>query len=297
MASAPSSPTIRRLLAHQKALRTWSLVITFFGDSVVPRGGEVWLGTLTEVMNGLGIDDQAVRAAVSRLTKDGWLSRRRVGRHSYYRLLEDGRQDFSIATDRIYGTGPSHFDGTVTVLSGKEPGLGNPEHAFAATHLTNLGWGRLGQTVFCRFGTWDCPVPIRDRFARIVGETTRDDATGLVGAYWDLADIATAYRDFIAAFQPLRADLDEDARIVADPLEALMTRTLLIHGFRRIILRDPMLPGDLLPEDWPGEEARGLAATLYRAWARQADLWLEEHAYNSHGRMPQADADALRRFS
>lgn len=297
MASAPSFPTIDRLLAHHKALRTWSLVITFFGDSVVPRGGEVWLGTLTEVMNGLGIDDQAVRAAVSRLTKDGWLSRRRVGRHSYYRLLEEGRQDFSIATDRIYGAGPSQFDGMVTVLSGKEPSLGNPEHTMAAAHLTKLGWGRMGQAVFCRFGTWDCPGSIRDRFARIVGETARDDATALVGAYWDLADIAAAYRDFMATFQPMNTEFGDDARTVPDPLEALMLRTLLIHGFRRIILRDPMLPVDLMRKDWPGEDARNLAAKLYRAWTRQADRWLDDHGFNSDGRLPKADVDALRRFA
>lgn len=297
MASIPSSATIDRLLAHQKALRTWSLVITFFGDSVVPRGGEIWLGTLTEVMCGLGIDDQAVRAAVSRLTKDGWLGRKRVGRHSYYRLLEDGRQDFSIATDRIYGSGPAKFDGTLTVLSGKAPGPGNPETTSAAALLTKLGWGRMGQAVFCRFGTQDCPHAIRDRFVRIVGETSRDDATELAHANWDLADIAAAYREFMTGFQPLCVDLQGAAGKGPDPLEALMMRTLLIHGFRRIILRDPMLPCDLMQKNWPGEEARILAATLYRAWTRPADRWLDEHGFNSEGRLPDTDAGALRRFS
>lgn len=296
MASAPNSATIDRLLAHQKALRTWSLVITFFGDSIVPRGGEVWLGTLTEVMNGLGIDDHAVRAAVSRLTKDGWLGRRRVGRNSYYRLLEDGRQDFSIATDRIYGAGPSRFDGRVTVLSGIASGLKNPEYASDAALLSKHGWGRMGQAVFCRFGNRECPAPIGNRFVRIVGETSRDDATEIVTANWDLPDIAAAYREFLVAFQPLCVARCDDVGRAQDPLEALMMRTLLIHGFRRIVLRDPMLPGDLMPGDWPGEQARTITATLYRAWSQPADSWLDDHGANSEGRLPVPDAAALRRF-
>lgn len=300
MASAPSSPTIDRLLSHQKPLRTWSLVITFFGDSIVPRGGEVWLGTLTEVMNGLGIDDQAVRAAVSRLTKDGWLGRRRVGRNSYYRLLEDGRQDFSIATDRIYGDGPVPFDGRVTVLSGIASGLRNPEYTSDAALLSKHGWGRMGQAVFCRFGDRKCPHSLEDRFVRIAGETSRDDAAGIVSANWDLPDIAAAYEEFLAAFQPFCAIPGvasyNDAATPADPLEALMLRTLLIHGFRRIVLRDPMLPGDLMPSDWPGETARGVTAILYRAWSESADRWLEDHGACSEGKLPPPDSAAMGRF-
>lgn len=285
--------TLNRLLAHHKALRTWSLVITFFGDSIVPRGGEVWLGTLSEVMKGLGIDDQAVRAAVSRLTKDGWLGRHRVGRNSYYRLLEDGRQDFSIATDRIYGTGPPRFDGQVTVLSGNASGLSNPEYTADAALLAKHGWGRMGQAVFCRFGVRDCPDPISDRFARIVGETSHDEAVGLARANWNLPEIASAYREFLTAFEPLCRDHGS----APDPLEALMMRTLLIHGFRRIILRDPMLPCDLMPVDWPGKQARAITATLYRAWSEPADRWLGDHGVNSDGRLPGPDTTALQRFS
>src|SRR5258705_13659139 len=50
--------------------RTGSIVITVFGDAIVPRGGSVWLGTLLEFFKGLDIDSGVVRTAMSRLS--GW---------------------------------------------------------------------------------------------------------------------------------------------------------------------------------------------------------------------------------
>jgi phenylacetic acid degradation operon negative regulatory protein len=68
--------------------RTGSIVITVFGDAIVPRGGSVWLGTLLEFFKTLEIDSGVVRTAMSRLASDGWLERNKVGRNSFYRLAD-----------------------------------------------------------------------------------------------------------------------------------------------------------------------------------------------------------------
>jgi phenylacetic acid degradation operon negative regulatory protein len=68
--------------------RTGSIVITVFGDAIVPRGGSVWLGTLLEFFKALDIDSGVVRTAMSRLAADGWLERNKVGRNSFYRLAK-----------------------------------------------------------------------------------------------------------------------------------------------------------------------------------------------------------------
>src|SRR5260370_17829839 len=74
--------------------RTGSLVITVFGDAIVPRGGSVWLGTLLEFFGTIDIDAGVVRTAMSRLATDGWLERHKVGRNSFYRLGQKARQTF-----------------------------------------------------------------------------------------------------------------------------------------------------------------------------------------------------------
>jgi phenylacetic acid degradation operon negative regulatory protein len=49
--------------------RTGSIVITVFGDAIVPRGGSVWLGTLLEFFGTIDIDSGVVRTAT---VSTGW---------------------------------------------------------------------------------------------------------------------------------------------------------------------------------------------------------------------------------
>src|SRR6185437_497276 len=96
--------------------RTGSIVITVFGDAIVPRGGSVWLGTLLEFFQGLDIDSGVVRTAMSRLATDGWLTREKIGRNSFYRLAEKGRETFEAATRHIYDPPPSDWSGRFELL-------------------------------------------------------------------------------------------------------------------------------------------------------------------------------------
>ena len=58
------------------------------------------------------------------------------------------------------------------------------------------------------------------------------------------------------------------------PLDAFALRTMLIHDLRKIRLRSPDMPRQLLPPDWVGNEAYGLAADLYRRLEAAAALAL-----------------------
>lgn len=61
---------------------------------------------------------------------------------------------------------------------------------------------------------------------------------------------------------------------------AFLARLLLVHEFRRLVLRDPFLPAALLPAGWAGPEARAtfddavaaLAERLARLEAQRVDL-------------------------
>ena len=66
-------PPLSRIIENlrREPSRTGSIVITVFGDAVVPRGGSVWLGTLLEFFKALDIDGSVVRTAMSRLAADG----------------------------------------------------------------------------------------------------------------------------------------------------------------------------------------------------------------------------------
>src|SRR5258705_6615125 len=98
-------PPLARIVQQLKRepSRTGSIVITVFGDAIVPRGGSVWLGTLLAFFETIDIDSSVVRTAMSRLTADGWFERAKVGRNSFYRLVKREPQTFYIATQNIYG--------------------------------------------------------------------------------------------------------------------------------------------------------------------------------------------------
>src|SRR5256884_1815039 len=111
-------PPLARIIQQLKRepSRTGSIVITVFGDAIVPRGGSVWLGTLLEFFEAIDIDSSVVRTAMSRLTADGWFEREKVGRNSFYRLVQRERLTFDIATKHIYGPPASDWTGRFELL-------------------------------------------------------------------------------------------------------------------------------------------------------------------------------------
>jgi len=150
MPSNPAHDTVQLMqtLQTRHPLKTWSLVITFFGDTVLPRGGTVPLAVVVAVLGALGIDAATVRAAVARLTRDGWLVRERRGRSSDYRLDARGRSTFADAEARIYAASEPDFTGRWT-FAVTHMGAGAERNA-VRDRLRTLGFGALGNTVYVR---------------------------------------------------------------------------------------------------------------------------------------------------
>ncbi len=52
---------------------TQSMIFTVFGDYIRHYGSKVWIGSLIQLLKEFGHNEQAVRVAVSRMVKQGWL--------------------------------------------------------------------------------------------------------------------------------------------------------------------------------------------------------------------------------
>lgn len=271
----------------RKPARIWSLIVTLYGDAIVPRGGSLWIGSLIEIMGLFGIDAGHVRTAVSRLSSDGWLSSNKRGRASYYRLSRSGEDEFLQATQRIYSP-PAVRQGELRVAA-----LGPAVEDAAALRiaLTAAGYAPISPLMHVGLGA---PPPSLHQSGVFILTPEEKDKRALASAAWNLDDIGQAYRDFIARFSPLAEGLDR--RQWQDD-EALVARTLLIHAFRRVVLRDPALPADLLPADWSGAEARALATRLYAGWAEPSERYLSAQGRNEEGPLPLPTLDIGQRFS
>jgi phenylacetic acid degradation operon negative regulatory protein len=287
---------VERLHATQP-LRVWSLIVTIFGDVVVPRGGEVWAGTLSDLLGLMRIDAPAVRAALSRLARDGWLDRVKVGRLSYCALSDEGRRAFGPALARVYRRAPGETPGDappeLRVLVLPE---GDARAALRGAALA-AGYGQLGPGIL--LGTPSSAGLPGDAAGNGIVTLRASLLSGsqeeLVERAFDLAPLAARYRAFVAAHAPLAAALDEGGRLSDEA--AVVARILLIHDYRRLILRDPLLPRALLPADWPGHAANALAARLYAALRPGAEAWIAAHARSRDGAMPAAGAEEARRFA
>ena len=285
-------PPLLRIIEQLKRepSRTGSIVITVFGDAIVPRGGSVWLGTLLEFFQYLDIDSGVVRTAMSRLAADGWLERNKVGRNSFYRLAEQGRQTFDTATRHIYDPPPSDWTGRFELLL-----IGNGEDRDASRDaLKNAGFGSPLP------GVWVAPsgVPVPDEAARAIRlEVSAEDDSGrrLLSESWPLDRTADAYQKFMKTFEPLHGWIGRGAPLT--DAEAFTARILLIHHYRRVVLRDPLLPSALLPGDWPGRAARKLCGEIYRGLLPASEQWLDRHASNEDGVLPKAEEELARRFA
>jgi DNA-binding transcriptional regulator PaaX len=78
----------------------------------------------------------------------------------------------------------------------------------------------------------------------------------------------SGYRRFWRASAPSSSTFAKATRTTRS--NASSVRTLLIHAYRRVLLRDPLLPPALLPLDWPGSGAYALCRDFYRLTHRDA---------------------------
>jgi phenylacetic acid degradation operon negative regulatory protein len=254
--------------------RTGSVIVTVYGDAILPRGGALALADLLALMERLGAPGGVVRTAVSRLAKDGLIEGRRVGRRSAYALTARGTAEFRAATQQIYGTSLPGWDGRLR--------LAFPEPGTDRTALERAGFALLAPGILLS------PHQAPAGTSWLQADGAPETMQRLAARAWPLDRLADLYTTFSETFRPL-----QPVPSIAS-IDAMAVRIMLIHAWRRIALRDPHLPPALLPEQWPGFQARTLCVDLYTALAPASEHWLDQ-ASTGNGPLPLGP-DPVTRF-
>jgi phenylacetic acid degradation operon negative regulatory protein len=281
---------------RQRPLRAGSLLITILGDAIAPRGGTVTLASLIRLAQPFGITERLVRTSVGRLAKDGWLQSRRAGRQSEYLLTEHGKHRFAEATRRIYGRNPDTWDEHWTLL------LVPPGASRVREEMLWLGFGQIEPSLLAHpnLGVADARRQLGeigvDGTAMLMRARSegREADRKLAATGWDLNELTRSYRRFVTGFNPLQQLLA--AHPVVAPETAFVIRTLLVHEYRKIHLRDPLLPRALLPTDWIGDAAYELCQRLYRGMFQAAEEHLSVAGKTLAGDLARLHGTALKRF-
>lgn len=233
-----------------------SALFDLYGDHLRSRGARAPVAALVRLLSPLGIAAPAVRTAVSRMVRQGWLRPVRTAVGPGYQLTTKaiGRLDESAA--RIYRIDRNgwngHFD--LVIFTGLNS---RAERARLSATLSFLGYGRLDPA------TWLAPRPSSEiddllreagigyeRFAAAHADGPAG-AAALIRRAWDLDAIATAYRQFVIELQPVVSAVGD----AASDHDAYAARSRLVHAWRGFLFRDPQLPPALLPDRWPGTAA------------------------------------------
>jgi phenylacetic acid degradation operon negative regulatory protein len=288
---------------QRRPLRTGSLIITLFGDAIVPRGGAVWLGSLIDLLEPMGINQRLVRTSVFRLTREGWLIAEKVGRRSYYGLTAAGRRRFEKAFKRVYSGVQPTWDGawTLVILNQLDPDTRRD----VRQELEWMGFGGLtpGMVAHPMVDRAELNATLQEQNAlddTIIFETRAQDSFASrplrlqVKDAWNLEQLSEGYREFLDQFRPLWQEMSKLE--TPPPMECFLARTLLIHEYRKLLLRDPLLPEELLPSDWEGRAARQLCRNLYRLTYRGAEAWMSERTETAEGPLPEPGDGFYQRF-
>lgn len=282
-----------------------SVIITVYGDAISHHGGSAWLGSIIKLCAPLGLNERVVRTSVFRLAKEDWLAADQIGRRSYYRLTEIGRHRFDTAHNRIYHHASRPWDGAWTLVIIDFAAMKAKNRDALRSDLRWQGFGQLAPGVMLhpdpdeaalRQALIDAAAGQHVVVMRGGAESgTAPSATReLVNRCWDLQQLAKDYAGFLAIFRPVWHALHRVAPL--DPETCFVVRTLLMHAYRRVLLRDPKLPDELLQANWPGTAARSLCRNLYRLVHAPAEQHVMTLLETADGAAPAAYPSYFNRF-
>jgi phenylacetic acid degradation operon negative regulatory protein len=246
-----------------------------YGGHLRARGGAATVAALVRLLEPLGIAGPAVRTAVSRMVRQGWLRPVRLPGGAGYALTRRAELRLDEAGARIYRTRPATWDGCWhVVILDRLPARAEKDRL--ASSLRLLGYGPLGP------GTWIAPRPSPELAALLDTEQMAartfhgrhgGDDDELAAAAWDLEALGAGYADFVRHWSVKLRGVDGNHEAAA-----FAASQLLLHDWRKFLFRDPGLPPELLPSGWMGTAAAEFfdleTARLAPAAARFVDTCL-----------------------
>lgn len=256
-------------------------IMAMFGQYVLLRGGIIWLGSLIQAMAVLGFSEAAARSAILRLKHRGSIKGQRVGRRTFYSLTDAGVHGLDIGGFRFSSSPMRAWDGQWTVVVYTVP---EEQREFRDALRDSLKWWGFG---LLAPGTWVSAhslLPEMERDWREMGVWNYLDVfrSAYVGSsdllamvsrvFPQMPTLAAGYRAYIAQSELILRRLEASQ---LNDRACFATRLENLWDFYAVASEDPVLPPDLLPEDWPRMEAEELSIKIQRVLAEPAERFFE----------------------
>jgi phenylacetic acid degradation operon negative regulatory protein len=283
------------------------LIVTIYGLYARSDGGWLSIASLIRLLADLGVDEPAVRSAISRLKRRGILLARRQDGSAGYQLSAEALAILREGDARIFRRHRATLaDGWLLAVFSVPEAERHRRHVLRS-ELAGLGFGMVAP------GVWIVPAHPEDTTAETLRRLGLDSYADLFHAdhlafgdpatkicrWWDLDELERRYQAFIQAHEPALRRWEESrgagavesvgsvesagGRAGSDGgvgsaggREAFADYVRTLTDWRRLPYSDPGLPAELLPPDWIGLRAAEVFFTLRslleepaRAYVRQ----------------------------
>lgn len=261
------------------------MIFTLYGDYIRHYGNEIWIGSLIRLLEEFGHNEQSVRAAISRMNRQGWVQSRREGNKSFYSLTPRGKRRIDEAAVRIFKLKTPKWDGKWRILIYTIPEEKRKIRDELRRELVWSGFGTISNSCWISPNDLEKQMydlidkyDVREYVDFFVSEHVgpHDDHT-LIEKCWNLDEINERYEAFIRDYSQryiISRNKIEKGEMTAG--ECFVERAKLVHEYRKFLFVDPGIPAELLPQKWLGDSAASLFSDYYRELAEPANNFFEE---------------------
>jgi phenylacetic acid degradation operon negative regulatory protein len=247
-----------------RSARLRHLIVTVYGLYARSGGGWLSVAALIRLLADLGVDEPAVRSAISRLKRRGMLEARRQDGAAGYQLSAGALDILREGDARIFRRHRATLaDGWLLAVFSVPESQRDRRHVLRS-ELTRLGFGMVAP------GVWIVPAHPQDATAETLRRLGLDayadlfhadhlafgDAAEKIRRWWDLDELERQYQAFIQAHEPVLRRW-EQRRGEPDRAtdEAFADYVRAVTDWRRLPYLDPGLPVEVLPAGWIGIRA------------------------------------------
>ena len=267
------------------ALPPRALIVTLYGLYARESGGWLSVATLVKLLAQVGVDEPAVRSAISRLKRRGVIAPERVDGSAGYTIGEHTRRMLDLGDRRIFDRKQASLSDGWLLAVFSVPEAERDQRHLLRSRLAWLGFGTVSA------GTWIAPQHLEDEAREALDgfgpyvELFRADHLGFgvlpekIASWWDLTELSQQYSDFD------REHASRPRRVATAPQRRRR------RGVRRLPAHPHRLAAPAVPRPRPARvpaPAGGPAPAPPRPSRRSARAWPTRHTASSMQCEPEA---------
>jgi len=253
----------------QSGAQPQRLILSLLGCYWRGPDAQIPSATLVELVEEFDITTASARVALSRLARRGFLRLSKSGRNTSYGLTELAAEFLNEGRRQIlsFGAPSAPWDGRWRCVAFTVPENDRRLRHLLREKLRFAGYAPLYD------GLWVSPNDRIPQAVRAIEDLGVPHATVLVGeiaggvrgdgdpvSAWDLPALRAQFEAYMRRFTPALKKA-RAGRLGAS--DAMVNNFYLVDEWLLTSLDDPDLPDDLLPANWPRDEARAMFLELY----------------------------------